>query len=271
MGSSCGSCGVQIIPFNVNQPQPLANGVVQPSVAVPYKGAIAFLDFPLLTAPASANLSNLTELQAYSIPEDTLAGAAPAPAPAPYSQQATAVLPTAALPALTTDVTSDVGESSGPRPTSAAPAAQALEAAYAESGLAGPVVLAILRTVNGYRARHQVRPLDWSPDLAAYARNWTVGCAFAHSPGPYGENLALGYSTWPDAVAGWYDEVADYNFAAPGFAANTGHFTAVVWLSTTLIGCAATPCPALKGQFYACEFANPGNVEGQFAQNVLPP
>merc|ERR1719454_177569 len=63
----------------------------------------------------------------------------------------------------------------------------------------------------------------------------------------------------------WYDEVKDYNFAAPGFNGATGHFTQVVWKSSTRLGC------GINGSYVTCHYCPAGNYMGQFPQNVLPP
>ena len=47
-----------------------------------------------------------------------------------------------------------------------------------------------------------------------------------------GENLAYVWEATPAAACKmssylWYDEIKDYNYAKPGFAMNTGHFTQV--------------------------------------------
>lgn len=48
----------------------------------------------------------------------------------------------------------------------------------------------------------------------------------------------------------------------------------VLWKSTTSVGCAMQYCPSVpgfgRGYFVQCDYSPPGNVLGQFAQNVLP-
>lgn len=85
----------------------------------------------------------------------------------------------------------------------------------------------ILDAHNAYRAKHSAPPLKWSSTLANYAQNWSDNCQFKHSGGKYGENLAMGYADWKSAIAGWYDEVSQYNYNNPGFSGATGHFTQV--------------------------------------------
>lgn len=63
----------------------------------------------------------------------------------------------------------------------------------------------------------------------------------------YGENLAYGYQNVSAAVIAWGDEGELYNFDKPtGFTEATGHFTQLVWKSTTQVGCAAVNCGYTK-------------------------
>jgi uncharacterized protein YkwD len=136
---------------------------------------------------------------------------------------------------------------------------------------------AILDAHNRARARHCAAPLAWSAPLAEAAQRWAMalrqrGCALEHSGGPYGENLAAGTSGTLDGeavTAMWYDEVARYRFAPGGFSMQTGHFTQVVWRATRRIGCAVTACGGLD--LWVCEYDPPGNVRGEFRDQVRPP
>lgn len=60
------------------------------------------------------------------------------------------------------------------------------------------------------RAKHNVTPLVWKYELEEYAGNWVKQCNWEHSGGPYGENIALGFSSKQDAVQAWYDEIGRY-------------------------------------------------------------
>jgi len=61
--------------------------------------------------------------------------------------------------------------------------------------------------------------------------------------GPYGENLAFGYPNASAAIEAWGDERDMYDFKKPtGFTEATGHFTQLVWKTTTQVGCAAINC-----------------------------
>lgn len=68
---------------------------------------------------------------------------------------------------------------------------------------------AVLASHNNYRAMNSAKPLVWNNTLAAYASLWASKCIWAHSQGPYGENLyaSTGSSTVSVGVTDWYNEV----------------------------------------------------------------
>ena len=134
----------------------------------------------------------------------------------------------------------------------------------------------ILNSTNVYRYEHNATALTWNASLATTAKNWASNCVWKHSGGPDGENLAEGFGNATAAVDAWGDERAQYNFKKPtGFSEATGHFTQLVWKSTTSVGCAAVDCTGkndMDGWFLVCEYWPPGNVVGEnnafFEQNV---
>jgi uncharacterized protein YkwD len=143
------------------------------------------------------------------------------------------------------------------------------------NGQRDPEVIArILAYHNNVRADHGASPLTWSSTLAKSAQSWTDQCNFSHDLGTlrasnYGENLAQGFSVWQDAVKAWTDEAALYDYNNPTFSSATGHFTQVVWKSTTQVGCANTnSCGG--GRLYSCRYFPAGNYLGQFQDNVSP-
>lgn len=144
---------------------------------------------------------------------------------------------------------------------------------------------------NTYRAMHHAPALTSSDALNSSAQSWANHLAatgtFAHSRTTgVGENLYVSYSTAPavdtdtlaqQAVTAWYDEVTVYNYAAPGFSGDTGHFTQVVWRGSTQLGCGAAEGPATingtryQARYVVCQYTPPGNVMGQFPENVRQP
>lgn len=127
---------------------------------------------------------------------------------------------------------------------------------------------------NKKRELHQNTPdLTWSETLASYAQNYAdnYDCSgnLVHSGGQYGENLAVGYGT-TGAVDGWYNEIKNYDFSNPGFSSNTGHFSQLVWKSTTQVGCGVKSCGGVWGDYVICSYDPAGNVSGEYADNVEP-
>jgi uncharacterized protein YkwD len=136
---------------------------------------------------------------------------------------------------------------------------------------------------NRYRALHSAPKLIWNTALANSAARWASRCTFAHSNtgGAYGENLYVtsqrnaGGAALVDAVKAWYAEIKDYNYNNPGFSSATGHFTQVVWKASRQLGCAVQDCANIQGftagTMVVCQYKPPGNVIGQFPQNVQRP
>jgi uncharacterized protein YkwD len=147
---------------------------------------------------------------------------------------------------------------------------------------------------NGYRATHRSPSMTISSSANTTAQNWAQYLAtnglFQHSAASQrnnaGENLYVSYTTAASidsttlantGVKAWYDEVSAYNYSNPVFSSATGHFTQVVWKSSTQLGCgAAKGTKTINGTKYnafyvVCHYVPAGNVQGQFATNVLKP
>lgn len=132
----------------------------------------------------------------------------------------------------------------------------------------------LLSAHNNKRALHKDTPsLTWSTELETYAQNYAdqYDCSgtLVHSGGPYGENLALGYGI-EGAVDAWYSEIKYYNYNNPGFSEDTGHFTQLVWKSSTEVGCGVKSCGGVWGDYVVCSYNPAGNVIGEFPENVMP-
>jgi len=130
---------------------------------------------------------------------------------------------------------------------------------------------------NKFRRLHEDTPdVKWSNTLAQSAQSWADTCIWDHCKyhpnicknTSAGENLAGGdFSSAEAVVAYWYnDEIKKYDYNKPGYSSGTGHFTQVVWKSTTEIGCGYNS----KCGHYVCQYNPPGNITGQFAANVKP-
>ncbi|CAD6948208.1 unnamed protein product, partial [Tilletia laevis] len=108
-----------------------------------------------------------------------------------------------------------------------------------------PEQQAVVDTHNAYRAKHNAPALTWNNTLAAFAKNHASKCIWAHSAGPYGENGAATVGTPVTMAAAadmWYNEIKAYNFSAPNFSEETGHFSQLVWKSSRTVGCAVVQC-----------------------------
>lgn len=160
------------------------------------------------------------------------------------------------------------------------PIRQAVRAKVASTTSAyGSEITEILDLHNYSRARHGVSPLGWDPTAAVWAENWAKECNWGsnHSD-PYISNIAMTYPGWKSVYKTWYDdEVGLYDWAAATYADAWGHFTAIVWKSTTAVGCGKAWCVNMPigpqswtGYYYVCNYSPPGNMIGAFRENVLP-
>jgi pathogenesis-related protein 1 len=163
------------------------------------------------------------------------------------------------------------------------------EAGSSESG-SGPSAdwLAWLTPMNAARAMVGDGPLHWDPIAAQVALTYASQCNYAHNPdagaeyvalggtGGLGENIAAGApsQTVASAVSSWLAEQVNYDHASNQCAAGKvcGHYTQIVWSTTTGVGCAATSCTTNSPfgtfanglwDFEVCDFSPPGNVNGE--------
>lgn len=160
----------------------------------------------------------------------------------------------------------------------------ALSAFSANAGEIDPS--AVITAHNKWRAEVGVTDkLRYSPALAATAQAWadqlkqTNHCQMRHSKpdGRYGENLYWGSAmAWSDGrkelqkvsskqvVDSWGSEKADYDYASnqctPG--KMCGHYTQVIWRSTTTVGCGMAVCEDTQEQVWACQYLPAGNWIG---------
>lgn len=140
----------------------------------------------------------------------------------------------------------------------------------------------ITKYVNMYRAKHQAPPLIWDSNIAKFSQDWSYHLIssglFEHSKtNLYGENLAMltGYGTdiiklIKKSIDLWYDEISLFDFSNPDFSHQTGHFTCLVWKSSTNFGMGITMDLSNNKVDIAMNTSPPGNILGQFKDNILP-
>lgn len=134
---------------------------------------------------------------------------------------------------------------------------------------------------NKWRAEVGTPTIKWSATLATTAQGWANnlkgrGCVMEHSTTNLGENLYWASETRSEAGAtaqaitptqvtdAWGNEKQDYSYDTNTCAAGKqcGHYTQVVWKTTTEVGCAMAICDD-KSQVWVCNYSPAGNFTGQ--------
>jgi len=141
---------------------------------------------------------------------------------------------------------------------------------------------------NAFRCLHCDTAISvYDAELEAEAQAYADTCPTGHASGlTDGENLYWkGWSgstapslaqSFSDATTSWYGEEANYNYATGQSDGGViGHFTQMVWKTSTRIGCGAKlDCTNRFSGFtnsaIVCRYAPPGNYVGQYIANVAP-
>ncbi len=126
-------------------------------------------------------------------------------------------------------------------------------------------------------------PLSWSTAAASAAQAWADGCSWQHDPAlgtlGMGQNIFAAGSSSPAVAAtpaqvvdAWVSEAASYDYASGTCATGKvcGHYTAVVWRTTTGVGCGHRVCHTSSPwggrlphwDFWVCNYVPPGNSGG---------
>lgn len=125
---------------------------------------------------------------------------------------------------------------------------------------------------NKWRADVNVPDLKWSNEMEKVAENWAIkqgkkGCKMKHSSdNPYGENLywSMGMEFSPKyAIDDWGSEIKYFKKNKPFGNAQmkAGHYTQMVWRTTTEVGCAVYQCGSKI--LVVCNYNPAGNWMGQ--------
>ncbi len=144
----------------------------------------------------------------------------------------------------------------------------------------------MLAAHNRWRKAVGTPPLTYSTRLAASAQEWANHlkqnnhCRMQHSnpDKKYGENLYWASAIkWSDGkrelqkvsprkvVDDWSSERADYDYLSNSCTQNRmcGHYTQLVWKTTTTVGCAIAVCEDSREQVWVCRYQPPGNWVGK--------
>lgn len=125
----------------------------------------------------------------------------------------------------------------------------------------------ILERHNYWRNDVSVDNLMWSNELASVAGKWAKAlkkdkCGFYHSDFGFGENLWKGTSgafSIEEVIDSWASEKKDYDYknnkCNPG--TMCGHYTQMIWETTSKVGCAKITCD--DSTIWVCEYDPPGN------------
>ena len=146
------------------------------------------------------------------------------------------------------------------------------------SQVASEMPARILAAHNAARARAGVQPLAWDRSLGDAAANYAVYLAvtnsFQHADpanrSGAGENLWMGPRgafSYEAMVEGWVSEQRDFMpgvfpaVSRSGGWQKVGHYTQMVWPTTTRVGCAIASNAA--SDFLVCRYSPAGNVIGR--------
>ncbi|KIW79552.1 hypothetical protein Z517_06164 [Fonsecaea pedrosoi CBS 271.37] len=206
-------------------------------------------------------------------PAPTSAAPADTPAPSPPPSEA---------PATTSDSWAAPEASSTPTQAAPSPVSTAVSSDYQQG---------ILDSHNMHRDNASVPHLSWSDEMASIAAQIAASCVYAHDTstggGGYGQNIGAGAPP-SDIPAMITNEMynGEINFY-PSYGGEPdmsnfekwGHYSQIVWKSTSSVGCATQYCPNglantggnVSPYFTVCNYSPPGNFGGEYGANVLQP
>ncbi|XP_056418996.1 cysteine-rich venom protein-like [Hyla sarda] len=113
--------------------------------------------------------------------------------------------------------------------------------------------------------------LVWSPEAAKTSQSWAQQCILGHSPQDNrkitgfncGENIFFfDYMVpWKTVIESWYSENVDFKYGHGATSdAEIGHFTQVMWASSSAVGCGMAECKNGPAKYnFVCHYAPSGN------------
>ncbi|OAL22136.1 hypothetical protein AYO20_11236 [Fonsecaea nubica] len=248
-----------------------------------YTVTVTVTGYPPIDTPAVSSGSNWGSWGAWhgassedwssESPAPTSAAPADTPAPSPPPSEA---------PATTSDSWAAPEASSTPTQAAPSPVSTSVSSDYQQG---------ILDSHNMHRDNASVPHLSWSDEMASIAAQIAASCVYAHDTstggGGYGQNIGAGAPP-SDIPAMITNEMynGEINFY-PSYGGEPdmsnfekwGHYSQIVWKSTTSVGCATQYCPNglantggnVSPYFTVCNYSPPGNFGGEYGANVLQP
>lgn len=155
---------------------------------------------------------------------------------------------------------------------------QAPAMAASTANVASQFPARMLAVHNAVRAQAGVGPLSWDPALGQAAANYAMQMAFTnrfeHSDRSarrgIGENLWMGTRGafgYEQMLRGWVSERSMFvpgvfpAVSRSGNWADVGHYTQMVWPTTTRVGCAVAA--NARTEYLVCRYSPAGNVDGR--------